>query len=667
MPTGSGIVSRAIPHLNEQYAFRLVPKDQADYSGPWDCAEFASWLVYQEAGILYGCTNNNSKPSLADAYTGAWRRDSNQLGKRISVEEAATIPGAFLLRYPPSDDSMGHIAISDGKGGTIEAKGKAYGVVRDKVSGRRWNTGVLVPGIDYEAGSEVVLAPPAQLYAMGSSNMDPTIIKEIQTALTTSGFSPGVIDGVFGKQTMEAVARFQRILGLVADGEVGRDTAAKLGVDIAGLVTPIATALGVTVNPLLGLAVNLVPTIIGLLQQDRTGTTANAISAAVERETGTTDPAAAQKKIESDPEVAGAVRQKVEAIAASAEKSPAPAPTKPQEQTASPAPAVSPARAAEVIAAETTSTNFARNFALKIAEQGGPLSRGPLIISILVLLGFYATLVFFLWPRAGTALDPSSREVIYLIIGALTSGFATVISFWLGSSQGSRFKDATSLGSQIERSTEASRILDEQTKTLDAARKTAMELAARPAAKGGEAKSTFSNFEACLAIILRHEGSEYTDHPDDNGGPTRYGITLGTLQAWRRRQGSTAPVTAVDVEKLEMKEVREIYRSRYWNELNCESLPRGVDLVVFDFGVNAGTGASAKMLQKVVGAAPDGSIGVATLAATAAKDPKATIEDISKRRLTFYKGLDDWPTFGRGWSRRTEETRQAALEMAKAG
>ena len=38
----------------------------------------------------------------------------------------------------------------------------------------------------------------------------------------------------------------------------------------------------------------------------------------------------------------------------------------------------------------------------------------------------------------------------------------------------------------------------------------------------------------CLEKILEREGwPKYTDHPDDRGGPTKGGITLGTLRSWR--------------------------------------------------------------------------------------------------------------------------------------
>jgi hypothetical protein len=129
---------------------------------------------------------------------------------------------------------MGHIAICDGHGGTVEAKGHAFGVVADTVQGRHWDTGVLVPGIDYDdvLGDQFRWTRPAQLYAIGAANMSRAVITAIQQALSQAGFEPGPADGVFGPNTAAAVAVFQRSRGLVVDGQVGTQTAAALGVPL---------------------------------------------------------------------------------------------------------------------------------------------------------------------------------------------------------------------------------------------------------------------------------------------------------------------------------------------------------------------------------------------------------------------------------------------------
>jgi hypothetical protein len=231
-PTGADIVALARRHIGEDYANIVVPKDDPKYTGPFDCAEFASYLVYQLTGRLYGCVDNNAAPAKADAYTGAWKRDAFALGKIVTVEEAARTPGAFVLRYPVSSSTMGHIVVSDGKGGTIEAKSTKSGLVADKVSGRRWDIGVLIPWIDYSSAKTVDVAAPQVIYAIGQSNMSTGKITEIQRALTEKGYSPGELDGEFGHSTEAAVVEFQRAHCLVVDGEVGPETAAELGISL---------------------------------------------------------------------------------------------------------------------------------------------------------------------------------------------------------------------------------------------------------------------------------------------------------------------------------------------------------------------------------------------------------------------------------------------------
>jgi hypothetical protein len=72
--------------------------------------------------------------------------------------------------------------------------------------------------------------PVQRTYKMGAANMDPAKISAIQQALKMGGFYEGSLNGIFDIGTDEAVRRYQAANGLVEDGIVGRNTAAKLGV-----------------------------------------------------------------------------------------------------------------------------------------------------------------------------------------------------------------------------------------------------------------------------------------------------------------------------------------------------------------------------------------------------------------------------------------------------
>jgi len=44
-------------------------------------------------------------------------------------------------------------------------------------------------------------------------------------------------------------------------------------------------------------------------------------------------------------------------------------------------------------------------------------------------------------------------------------------------------------------------------------------------------------------------------------------------------------------------------------------------------------------------------------------NPQMIVDKYSAIRLEFLKGRSTWPTFGKGWERRVEEVRVAALKM----
>lgn len=229
---GAALVALARKHIGEDYRNVLVPKDDDSWVGPWDCAEFVSWLIYQHAGFLYGCTDNEGNPRTTEAYTGAWKDDVLARGVKVSVEEAASTVGGVLLRYPPQPGKMGHIALSDGIGGTIEARSQRAGVVADTVQGRTWHTGVLIPGLTYAKIDGLNLSRPAFIYRIGETNMSSDVVRRIQSALNGRGYDPGLHDGEFGPNTEAAVIAFQEAMGLVVDGEVGPETAAAMGISL---------------------------------------------------------------------------------------------------------------------------------------------------------------------------------------------------------------------------------------------------------------------------------------------------------------------------------------------------------------------------------------------------------------------------------------------------
>lgn len=167
-----------------------------------------------------------------------------------------------------------------------------------------------------------------------------------------------------------------------------------------------------------------------------------------------------------------------------------------------------------------------------------------------------------------------------------------------------------------------------------------------------------SNYNFCLKEILRHEGL-WSDHPNDPGGATMKGITIGTYAGWKGRK-----VTKAELRAISDAEVAAIYKRNYWDKVRGDDLPAGLDLVAFDAAVNSGPARGARWLQQALGVAADGKIGPATLARAHASYAPAVIERAIGFRLAFLRGLKTWQHFGKGWSRRVEDVRVTALAMA---
>lgn len=147
-PTGQDLLDLAATRIGEEYILGAdVELDNPDWHGPWDCAEFCSWVVKQIVGKLYGCLDTDS--DNPDPWTGAWARDARK-GTVISipVKQAVKTHGAILLRYRQGGH---HIVFTTGDGATIEAKSASWGVCRGIVGNlANWDYGLLIPGVQYE-------------------------------------------------------------------------------------------------------------------------------------------------------------------------------------------------------------------------------------------------------------------------------------------------------------------------------------------------------------------------------------------------------------------------------------------------------------------------------------------------------------------------------------
>ena len=154
---------------------------------------------------------------------------------------------------------------------------------------------------------------------------------------------------------------------------------------------------------------------------------------------------------------------------------------------------------------------------------------------------------------------------------------------------------------------------------------------------------TAANRDACILETLKWEGG-YSNDPGDSGGPTRWGITI-----WDARKYWRKNATAADVKAMPRSVAVQIYEGKYWKTpfYDCDHLVDGVDLCVFDYGVNSGPARAKRALMMSIGGPTDD-----------------TIKRICSYRLGFLRRLGIWRLFGRGWASRVAGIQAKALHMA---
>jgi lysozyme family protein len=165
------------------------------------------------------------------------------------------------------------------------------------------------------------------------------------------------------------------------------------------------------------------------------------------------------------------------------------------------------------------------------------------------------------------------------------------------------------------------------------------------------------NFTPSVDYSFTEEGG-FVDNPNDPGGATNLGITLTTLDDW---ENADLPVSAI--RSLQRPLAEQIYHKNYWLKMDCDKLPAGVDLMVFDSGINIGPGRAIEQLQDALVVDVDGQIGPQTLAAATKMSAHELVADLALIEQSYYRSLSRFPIFGRGWLARVDRRVIAALKL----
>ena len=165
--------------------------------------------------------------------------------------------------------------------------------------------------------------------------------------------------------------------------------------------------------------------------------------------------------------------------------------------------------------------------------------------------------------------------------------------------------------------------------------------------------------ELAREIVAREGG--YVNDPDDPGGETNFGVTIGTMRRLGLDLNRDGAVDSRDIRAMTADRAADIYIAHYFTQPRICDLPPQLQASVFDMYVNAGAGA-VKILQRLLTqmgypCSDDGVIGPATrrAAAMAAADAPSHIADAyGIARRNFYYALGDARPASRKFARRRD-------------
>ncbi len=163
-----------------------------------------------------------------------------------------------------------------------------------------------------------------------------------------------------------------------------------------------------------------------------------------------------------------------------------------------------------------------------------------------------------------------------------------------------------------------------------------------------------------VAGILRREGG-FVNDPDDPGGATNFGVTLGTMRRLGLDLDENGAVDVADVRALTRAQAVEIYKKEYFHKPGIDRLPGALQATVFDMYVNAGS-AAVTILQRLLGefgfpVAVDGVLGPQTFGAAEAAlgvAPEHLADAYGIERRNYYYRLADRRPSSRKYARRRD-------------
>lgn len=108
----------------------------------------------------------------------------------------------------------------------------------------------------------------------------------------------------------------------------------------------------------------------------------------------------------------------------------------------------------------------------------------------------------------------------------------------------------------------------------------------------------------------------FVNNPNDNGGPTKYGITLATWQRYGYDKNKDGVIDIEDLKLITPQDALSIAKKNYWDYFKADELKnQSIAEFIVDWGYNSGQTTVARRVQRLLKLPVDGLVGESTVKA----------------------------------------------------
>ena len=201
------------------------------------CAKWLNKWVCDCSGLI-----KNARKELSNTWRDVSAQgtyDQCETADRGKVSTMKLIPGVAVFMYSSTKKRMTHVGVYIGNGYVVEARGVLYGVVKTKLSERKWthwgklgwvkydlaaDSGKPVTGTQADDGdnsADTSKDDDLPVLKKGSKGSKVKMAQKLLLKWNSKCLPKYGPDGEFGKETVAAVKKFQTAKKLKADGVVG--------------------------------------------------------------------------------------------------------------------------------------------------------------------------------------------------------------------------------------------------------------------------------------------------------------------------------------------------------------------------------------------------------------------------------------------------------------